>query len=66
MGFGELVLILILVLLFLGAGKLPGIGEALGKSLRGLKDALKGEPPAKAPDPEVKKELPPRSGAPRG
>ena len=59
MGFGELILILILVLLFFGAGKLPGIGEALGKSLRGLKDAVKGEP-GKPAAPEAKKELPPR------
>jgi TatA/E family protein of Tat protein translocase len=61
MGFGELVLILILVLLFFGAGKLGGIGEALGKSLRGLKDVVKGEsekPPPRSDGP--KGELPPR------
>jgi sec-independent protein translocase protein TatA len=62
MGFGELVLILILVLLFFGAGKLGGIGEALGKSLRGLKDAVKGGEPEKPPPrPDGPKgELPPR------
>jgi len=63
MGFGELVLILVLVLLFFGAGKLGGLGEALGKSLRGLKDAMKGEEPAKPAGPAEKKELPPRPGA---
>lgn len=63
MGFGELVLILVLVLLFFGAGKLPGLGEALGKSLRGLKDAVKGaEPPGKPAPPAEKRDLPPRPG----
>jgi sec-independent protein translocase protein TatA len=61
MGFGELLLILFLVLLFFGAGKLGGIGEALGKSLRGLKDAAKGAPQKPAPRPDGPKgELPPR------
>jgi sec-independent protein translocase protein TatA len=62
MGFGELVLILVLVLLFFGAGKLPRLGEALGKSLRGLKDAVKGEPPARPAPPAEKRDLPPRQG----
>jgi TatA/E family protein of Tat protein translocase len=57
MGFGELVLILLLVLLFFGAGKLGGLGEALGKSMRSLKDAVKGGEPAKPP---------PRSDGPKG
>ena len=63
MGFGELVLILLLVLLFFGAGKLGGLGEALGKSLRSLKDAVKGDEPEKPPPPRSdgpKGELPPR------
>ena len=67
MGFGELVLILIVVLLFFGAGKLPALGEGLGKAIRGLKDALKTEPPEDAAKGEPKagtkpetKSLPPR------
>jgi TatA/E family protein of Tat protein translocase len=60
MGFGELVLILVLVLLFFGAGKLGGLGEALGKSLRGLKDAVKGAPGKPPPADAPKRELPPR------
>ena len=64
MGFGELVLILIVVLLFFGAGKLPALGDGLGKAIRGLKDALKTEPPeGPAAKPETKpetKSLPPR------
>lgn len=61
MGFGELVLILVLVLLFFGAGKLPALGEGLGKALRGFKDAVGGGTPQKPTGPtEPKKELPPR------
>ena len=36
-GWGELVLILVIVLLIFGAGKLPDIGRALGKSIREFK-----------------------------
>ncbi len=37
-------LVIALVLVFvLGAGKLAGIGPALGKSIRGFREALKGE-----------------------
>lgn len=35
----ELVLILIIVLLIFGAGKLPQIGDALGKSIKNFKRA---------------------------
>jgi TatA/E family protein of Tat protein translocase len=58
MGFVELLVILLLVLLFFGAGRLPAIGEGLGKAIRGFKDSVRSEPPAPAPPP--KKELPPR------
>jgi sec-independent protein translocase protein TatA len=38
-GFGELVVILLIVLVIFGAGKLPQIGDALGKSIRNFKKA---------------------------
>jgi TatA/E family protein of Tat protein translocase len=60
MGFGELLVILILVLLFFGAGRLPAIGEGLGKAIRGFKDSMRSEPPAARP---AKKRLPPEGGA---
>ena len=37
----ELVLLLVLVMIFFGVGKLPEVGKALGKSLRQFKDAQK-------------------------
>ena len=41
LGVTELVLILLIVLLVFGAGKLPQIGDALGKSIRNFKSATK-------------------------
>jgi sec-independent protein translocase protein TatA len=61
MGFGELLLLLFVVLLFFGAGKLPALGEGLGKAIRGLKDAVKGGPEEPAPPAEEKKGLPPKA-----
>ena len=42
-GPSELILILLLVLVIFGAGKLPEIGGALGKGLRSFKDAVNQE-----------------------
>jgi sec-independent protein translocase protein TatA len=36
-GMGELLIILLIVLLIFGAGKLPAIGESLGRSIRNFK-----------------------------
>ena len=38
-GFPELIIILVIVLIVFGAGKLPQIGEALGKSIKNFKRA---------------------------
>lgn len=38
-GMGELVIILLIVLVVFGANKLPGIGEALGRSIKNFKKA---------------------------
>jgi len=40
-GFWELVLILLIVLLVFGAAKMPEIGRALGKAIREFKNATK-------------------------
>jgi len=41
-GFGgtELLIILVLVLIFFGAGKLPKIGTSLGRSIRGFRQGV--------------------------
>lgn len=41
LGFGELALILVIVLIIFGAGKLPDIGEGLGRGIRNFKKAVK-------------------------
>jgi len=42
-GFPELILILAVVLLVFGPGKLPEIGKAVGRSLREFRQATAGE-----------------------
>ena len=44
-GFGmpEMVIILVIVLVVLGAGRLPEIGGAMGKSIRNSKKASEGK-----------------------
>ncbi len=62
-GWMELLLILVIVLIIFGAGKLPQLGEGLGKAIKGFKktvheaDAIDVTPPpaeqAAAPPPQV-------------
>ena len=42
LGFWELIIILAIVMLVFGAGKLPQIGDALGRSIRNFKRAATG------------------------
>ena len=55
LGFTELILILVIVLIIFGAGKLPQLGEGLGKAIKGFKksvheaDAIETEAQAAAP-----------------
>ena len=46
-GMGELIIILLIVLVVFGANKLPGIGDALGRSIKNFKKASTGEDDAK-------------------
>jgi len=41
-GMGELAIILLIVLLIFGAGKLPAIGDALGRSIKNFKRTATG------------------------
>ncbi len=41
-GMPELVVILVIVLIIFGAGKLPQIGEGIGKGIRNFRKATKG------------------------
>ncbi|WP_455378125.1 twin-arginine translocase TatA/TatE family subunit [Petrachloros mirabilis] len=57
-GWMELLLILIIVLIIFGAGKIPQLGEGLGKAIKGFKKSVNEAdaidvtpPPADAPPP---------------
>jgi sec-independent protein translocase protein TatA len=40
MGFGELLLVLIIVVVVFGASKLPQLGDGLGKAIKNFKRAV--------------------------
>ena len=41
LGVGELLVILVIVMIIFGAGKLPEIGEGLGRGIRNFRKAVK-------------------------
>jgi sec-independent protein translocase protein TatA len=43
-GMPEFIIILVIVLIIFGAGKLPEIGGGIGKAIRNFKDATKNQP----------------------
>ena len=58
MGISELIIILVIVLIIFGAGKLPQIGEGVGKALRGFKKEVNDIPPPVAAPPEANQPAP--------
>jgi sec-independent protein translocase protein TatA len=54
LGPWELVIILAIVLVVFGAGKLPTIGNSLGQAIRNFKKGVKGEDAPKATDKDAK------------
>lgn len=56
-GMTELIIILIIVLVIFGAGKLPEIGGGLGKAIRNFKNATTGELEEKKQDSPDKKKI---------
>jgi sec-independent protein translocase protein TatA len=56
-GWMELMLILVIVLIIFGAGKIPQLGEGLGKAIKGFKKSVNEDdaidvtpPPSEAPE----------------
>ena len=43
LSFGHLVIILLIILVLFGAGKLPSVMSDLGKGLKALRDGMKGD-----------------------
>jgi sec-independent protein translocase protein TatA len=62
----ELILVLVIVLIIFGVGRLPQVGGALGRSIREFREASegKGEPPA-TPAPPAATTIPPDETQPR-
>ncbi len=43
LGMPELIIILVIIVIIFGAGKLPEIGSGIGKGIKNFKDATKNE-----------------------
>ncbi len=56
LGLPELLVILFIILIVFGAGKLPQIGEGLGKGISNFKRSLKQDEEKDSPDDEPKKQ----------
>jgi sec-independent protein translocase protein TatA len=54
LGFGEILVVLALALLFFGPSKLPALGTSLGEAIRGFKRGLAtDDPEAERPAPDA-------------
>jgi len=54
LGMPELVIILVIIVIIFGAGKLPEIGSGIGKGIKNFKDATKKEEAQKKLDDDNK------------
>jgi len=56
-GMPELIIILVIILIIFGAGKLPEIGSGIGKGIKNFKKATH-EPPEEITSPDEKNDTP--------
>ncbi len=61
LGFGEILVILVLALLFFGPSKLPALGASLGEAIKGFKKGLTEGGESAEPVASSKKQLPPNA-----
>ncbi len=52
LGMPELIIILVIIVIIFGAGKLPEIGAGIGKGIRNFKESVKDEKGAKQIEPD--------------
>ena len=50
LGMPELIVILVIIVIIFGAGKLPDIGSGIGKGIKNFKEAIKKEDDSKKID----------------
>lgn len=50
-GAPELLILLAVALLFFGPGKLPQLGQSIGKTIRGFRESVAGREPEEAAEP---------------
>ena len=60
LGFTEIAILLLILVLFFGAKRIPEIGASIGKGIKEFKRGLKDEPPQ---DPASDESLPSQSGS---
>jgi sec-independent protein translocase protein TatA len=56
LGIGELLIILVIVLVVFGAGKLPEIGEGIGRGIQNFRKSVKTEEIDITPDKDAEKQ----------
>ena len=59
LGMPEMIIILVIVLIIFGAGRLPQIGEGVGKALKGFKKEVNDIPPMETPPEQQMEGVPP-------
>jgi sec-independent protein translocase protein TatA len=64
LGFTEIAILLLILVLFFGAKRIPEIGGSIAKGIKEFKRGLKDEPPAEPPASDSA--LPPRSAGATG
>lgn len=59
LGWPEILIVLVIVVLIFGVGKIADVGPALGKAIRGFRDAVQEdeEPAAEETEPDEEKAL---------
>jgi sec-independent protein translocase protein TatA len=55
-GWQELIIVLVIVMLIFGTSKISGIGKSLGTTIRDFRDAMKSEPPETKKSPDESRE----------
>lgn len=64
LGFTEIAILVLILVLFFGAKRIPEIGASIGKGIKEFKRGLKDEPPPVEP-PSTSDSSLPSSGAPK-